>query len=322
MGLSETNSDQITLENMIKNINTSSNTHVIKASKTASRGSGVAFVINISLDNYIQKYDTYKNRLIYIDIYNKHKRTRIIQVYINSDNEDKSEILDLFKVINQWAKEAHNKQMRTIIMGDFNIRYRDYVNINKKSFTTKNHWKMEIFKTLERMKFRNVMEEYTDNPQEVITFKSSNIIRNLSCIDYIWVSDEFYTKGLIKGFYCSDIDDARTNDTTDHALLSIQLSMQEFMHNKTLFNKPRFIKVKYDYNNTSEEQWSEYKDILMTYVENGKDHFDEIKDNQNKLWNYIKNGINKSKGKLLTRTFSIEITRELKHQLLDRIYGS
>jgi exonuclease III len=138
-GVSETNLRSRTAKLLLKN-HKKEYYGVFSSDDKEWRGSGVGFIIKKGLDNYIQQTGVFKGHVIYMDLFIKTLKYRIIQVYLPDQDKERTKIEEIYAYIQKIIQEGKSKQREIIIMGDFNINARKYINI-----FINNHWRFKIF---------------------------------------------------------------------------------------------------------------------------------------------------------------------------------
>ena len=124
-------------------------------SDSNKKGSGVGIIVSKEIEKYIQKSESIDNRIIYIDIFTKKKKIRIIQIYLHANDKDKKSRLELCKKLENVIHQAHRQRKEVILLGDFNInaaKYRDPDRDTKK-------WKYEILDNLIKEGLTDTMDE-------------------------------------------------------------------------------------------------------------------------------------------------------------------
>src|SRR5436190_1632928 len=149
MGLAETKANTRTLNFNFKEHNDKYFTYFHNKNEH-SMGAGIGLIIDKNISKFITKKGSFMGRIIFIDLELKGKnRVRIIQVYIYAkfDNNNKVEINNVYKQINNLIDEAQKKQTKIILMGDFNANPEKY----KKDYNRNGqyHWKFNLLHDIE-----------------------------------------------------------------------------------------------------------------------------------------------------------------------------
>jgi exonuclease III len=114
-------------------------------------GIGVGLIIKKNYAQYIYWHDSYKGRIIYVYfLFRNKKKLRLIQYYsvlnscvLSRKEERKNTLTQLIKII----QEGKNSHYQIILMGDFNLKYEDY--IVKKSQNNLSNKEINLFGALE-----------------------------------------------------------------------------------------------------------------------------------------------------------------------------
>ncbi|CAB5346822.1 unnamed protein product [Rhizophagus irregularis] len=165
----------------------------------------------------------HKGRVIYLDLnFSQKKNVRLIQVYINANKKERTQIEELYQYIENIIDDAKNKNMELIIMGDFNINYRKYL----MSFVN-NRWYFKLFKMLENRHLLDTIPIFNEDDENIFTYIPPNDSNEKSRIDYIWASLPVLGQSLNSTVIEND------HFTTDHNTVTLSLDTQLFI-GKTL----------------------------------------------------------------------------------------
>ncbi|CAB4435502.1 unnamed protein product [Rhizophagus irregularis] len=245
-------------------------------SEKTNRATGVGFIVSKVMDRHVHKCVPVNERLIYIDLFMKHIKIRVIQVYLHaSANKDKKALLSLHQDIIKVVKDAKTRKMAVICMGDFNIGYHKYKNPHLES----NKWKHVIFDNLQKEGLMDTAVLHMDDLEKFYTFNPHPNSGDLkSRIDYIWSTLELEQHIIATSTVEVDYD------ITDHNFLMITLEKQKLINPYSMANNyKKKIRTKYlieDMDETGVYSWEEYKNSSKQFV-----HSDE----SNKVNNAIAN---------------------------------
>jgi exonuclease III len=170
--------------------------------ETNIKSTGVGILIRNDFDLKVIKVDSYRGRIIYLDLQMENKKKiRIIQFYgISKPTKTaytQGELKNLHKKLLSIIGEGKAHQFEIILMGDFNLRYESYekqLKYKKKKISVY----FKIFKKLEEKyllgdMFKEFNQISIDNPLN--TYFSWDG-KKQSRIDYIWCTEEFFDKVL------------------------------------------------------------------------------------------------------------------------------
>jgi exonuclease III len=159
------------------------------------RGIGVGLIIKKNYAQYIYRHESYKGRIVYVDfLFRNKKKLRLIQYYgipnnriLEKKEERENTLTQLIKII----QEEKNSHHQIILMGDFNLKYEDY--IIKKSQNRISKKEINLFGALEdRYNLYDPTQIMFDisptNP--LYTWIPSINKSEGSRIDYFWVSED------------------------------------------------------------------------------------------------------------------------------------
>ncbi|CAB5387879.1 unnamed protein product [Rhizophagus irregularis] len=192
-------------------------------SQQGGKGQDVGIIISDKYDIFVHKAVGHKGRVIYLDLnFSQKKNVRLLQVYINANKKERTQIEELYQYIENVIDDAKNKNMEIIIMGDFNINYRKYL----MSFVN-NRWYFKLFKMLENRHLLDTIPIFNEDDENIYTYIPPNDSNEKSRIDYIWASLPILGQSLnstvIENDHC----------TTDHNTVTLSLDTQLFI-GKTL----------------------------------------------------------------------------------------
>ncbi|CAB5321481.1 unnamed protein product [Rhizophagus irregularis] len=192
-------------------------------SQQGGKGQGVGIIVSNKYDIFVHKAVGHKGRVIYLDLnFSQKKNVRLIQVYINANKKERTQIEELYQYIENTIDDAKNKNMEIIIMGDFNINYRKYL----MAFVN-NRWYFKLFKMLENRHLLDTIPIFNEDDENIYTYIPPNDSNEKSRIDYIWASLPILGQSLNSTVIEND------HFTTDHNTVTLSLDTQLFI-GKTL----------------------------------------------------------------------------------------
>ena len=144
---------------------------------------GVGIAVKKGLDLHVANVICKLGRLISIDLFFKGSaKTRIINIYVNCNEQEKVERDNLLNELNKLVNEAENKNYNIIIMGDFNADAEKF----DLSTSNKIKGKYKIIQNLRDKDFYDIQAITNIEPLKY-TWKKNEITKRR--IDYIWVSE-------------------------------------------------------------------------------------------------------------------------------------
>ncbi|GBC01805.1 hypothetical protein RclHR1_04340002 [Rhizophagus clarus] len=183
-------------------------------SQLGGKGQGVGIIIDAKYNIFVHKAVGHKGRIIYLNLYFSDKRKlRLIQVYLNANQKERPQIEALYKYIDDTISNAQLRDMKIIIMGDFNINYRKYL----MAFVN-NKWQFSLFRTLESRRLLDTIPIFNDNDEEMYTYTPADSNRQESRLDYIWASLSMLEKSVNSTVIENDHFD------TDHKTITLSLN--------------------------------------------------------------------------------------------------
>ena len=91
-------------------------------SSSQPNGAGVGIVISKQYSKHIHKIESFKGRLISVDMFFKgHIKIRILQIYVHANTTQREEIEELYIKITNVIEDAQRKNIQLIVIGDFNV---------------------------------------------------------------------------------------------------------------------------------------------------------------------------------------------------------
>ncbi|GES99352.1 hypothetical protein GLOIN_2v1777499 [Rhizophagus clarus] len=193
-------------------------------SQQGGKGQGVGIIVHADYNIFVHKAVADKNgRLIYLDLYfSQNKKLRLIQVYVNANKKERSQIENLYEEIEKTVDDVIKNHMEIIIMGDFNINYQKYL-----SAFVNNRWYYSLFRMLEGKHCLDTLPLFNDNDEDIITYTPSDPTKQPARLDYIWAS----LPAISKCLDCSVIE----NDyfKTDHKTIMLSIDTAALIGRKT-----------------------------------------------------------------------------------------
>ncbi|CAB4443904.1 unnamed protein product [Rhizophagus irregularis] len=255
---------------------------------------GVGIIMEKAYAKHVQTKDLFKGRLIHLTMFMKGKiRLSIILVYNYANNTQKPEILELYDKINEIIKSERKFQSRIIILGDFNINYEEFLEKQRKNLSIP--WKLNLFKILNNYRFKDTNTLFHTKP--LSTWRRNNAA---SRIDFNWVNFELIP----------DLIYASTNKVhifnTDHSAVTSYFSIDDiFKKPQMATNRRHKVEKIIDYSKITDDQWKTFTEqselILEEELKTLKIEECPTTTTLNRVWNSIKQIINKAKGHLPTK---------------------
>ncbi|PKY55882.1 hypothetical protein RhiirA4_427852 [Rhizophagus irregularis] len=218
--------------------------------------SGTLVIVKKELAKHISKLENYKGRVLKIEFtFSEQHKLAIISVYNKSGDRGKDCIetrIDINKEIMRMVKDSKKKNQQIILMGDFNLQYRKYLQ-QKNSNRTRISEQLKIFDLLEKSELFDVCKEILNIDDLALTKNHvTHITKKLgSRIDYIWVSKKIFDE--IVQVYIKEYDNK--NDT-DHKIVFFKVT-RDCLLPLSIYNKKKKKKLdkrtKYYYDNIDEE---------------------------------------------------------------------
>jgi len=249
---------------------------------------GVGIAVKMGLHLHVANVISRKGRLISLDLnFKGTDRIRIINIYINCNEREKSERESLIDDLKDLLIEGKKNNYRIIIMGDFNADAEKY----DKKGNIKNKGKYRIIQLLRN---ENLYDTHKmTNLNDEIDFTWNNSRDTKRRLDYIWI-----TENLIQDLIITRIEhNELLTEQTDHKLITMVLD------NTRIFGKRSKAKEKrnkakrkiYKINEMNEENWKYFREIMKEELDknNFVNEFNiRSKDQRwfNRVWNKI-NGI-------------------------------
>ena len=278
MGLSETKLKNFTAKYNFKQLK--NYTTFFDNNSSAPSGAGVGLLVHNNLAKHIHKVGKYNGRIIYIDFsFKGHNKIRIIQIYLQANIHDRKDIEQTYKYLSNIVHEAHNKNIKIILMGDFNIDP-EKRNIDQRK------WRYKILNTLENEDMLDVYEVFNEvkNNNNAYTFIPTNT--NLSCtrIDLIYMS-----RALINEVLSCDNHKINVYES-DHKALFIMLLPDILGMKSMAAQRQKKIKRRhFDYDKMTKEKWDKYaeKTDMIINKFNLENLNIQNEDSLNYYWNII-----------------------------------
>lgn len=251
---------------------------------TTPHGTGVGLIIHNTIAKYVHKVGRHKGRIIYIDLFLKgHKKLRIIQIYMNANIRERSQIEETYCILKNIVEEANTENSYIILMGDFNI------SPEKRCIDSKK-WRYKILDILEHNDLIETYKVFNDieNNPEVYTFISNNPNLEPTRIDLIYTSRTLLKEILVCG------NQRVTEYDSDHKALYMMLSPDIFEYKSLATLRQQKIKRRiYDYDKMDKNKWKLYEEATDNIVDKFK--LDEMniinKQGLNYFWNILSDQI-------------------------------
>jgi hypothetical protein len=255
------------------------------------------------------------NRIIYIDIFTKKKKIRIIQIYVHADDKDQVDRTKLYNKVKELVHIAHQQKKEVMVMGDFNLNIEKYLNPDVKT----NAKKYDLLDILTREGMLDTMEELYKERIPPTYVPKGGVPRKL---DYIWTDIDI--KNEIISVSTHQIDP----DIFDHKAISFTME-KDAVFNVTPADKGEAniiemrkkdrqskqvgrTKFSYDEMDTDPNfKWENFTEQTKQLTEQ-QDHINILEDkltNINKIWEICKQDIYKTakehvKNKQVTKKLS------------------
>ncbi|GBC04724.1 hypothetical protein RclHR1_05830002 [Rhizophagus clarus] len=230
-------------------------------SQLGGKGQGVGIIIDAKYDIFVHKAVGHKGRIIYLDLYFSDKRKlRLIQVYLNANQKER---LQIDKYIDDTISDAQSRDMKVIIIEDFNINYRKYL----MAFIN-NKWQFSLFRTLEYRRLLDTIPIFNDNDEEMYTYTPADPNRQESRLDYIWTSLPMLEKSVNSTVIENDHFD------TDHKTVTLSLNtvqMTGISLNATNQKKKHIKRTVFQYDEMDKDDeytWKNFSTQLDLEIEN------------------------------------------------------
>ena len=225
-------SSQISLTNPYYKIYTSNYTPILQQREASL---GTAIMVHNTVQPYIHNINAFLGTALCIDFFFPNNKTRIISVYLPSNNSDLSKRTQT--QISLWSTEAKNKNWHIIILGDFNSN-----NYNNKKKNT-------IFTDLTTNNCNSLLNFHN------ITTPTWNRNNSYSQIDDIWVSTDILLDTEIP-----NITSAIGITESDHSIISTTWVTNFSSHCPRNKKKKRKI---YLYDRMTNENWEEFSNKIQ-----------------------------------------------------------
>ena len=217
-------------------------------SETLTAG-GVGLMINKHLSRHIRSYKTFKDRIIYADLYFKrHTILRIIQVY-NPTRIHKELRKEVYNRLKYYIEEGQNKNFQVIVMGDLNENMDDYYDRKAEGKSTLSY-NFNLLRLLARSDLLNVQEQFHSTP---FTYTWNNKRR---------IDGTYMSPTMLHQVMMMLIDENPTNFPTDHSMVIVKIK-REFLFKlnkqkekkRTQTNQRRIFQL----HNMNDELWKRFK---------------------------------------------------------------
>ena len=202
---------------------------------------GTALLIKPYLRHYIHNIESYLGTAIMIDFFLPgNLRTRIISLYLPSDKIEIS--LKTQDKTKKWISDANKRNMKIIVMGDFNN--------NMARADSKR--KTPIFKTMSMNRMLSLLEV---NKIQDYTWKRDQME---SQIDDIWISEE-----IVVDTSYPIIEEVEPSGS-DHRMIKVQWKLKRKF--EAIRRKKRSRKV-FKYNEMDEDKWEDFRAEIKRKIE-------------------------------------------------------
>ncbi|RIA86229.1 Endonuclease/exonuclease/phosphatase, partial [Glomus cerebriforme] len=262
LGLSETKLIQSKARHIYKkqkNYNSYFNNDSINPS-----GSGVGIIISKNYDKYVQKYNGYKGRVIYVDLFMQgNMKLRIIQVYLNANFGDRDEVLTTHKYIITLIEQSQKDNFKIILLGDFNVSYEAY----KQEYNRKGsfHWKFSIFHSLKALNLTDTIKLCRDvtSTTPYHTYIPKQLNQSPSRIDFIWISRDLILETIQSGIFHPELYN------TDHEGVYASFYRDHLFKNKTSasLKQNSFKKRIFSFDTMTTNKWQEFQQATDARVD-------------------------------------------------------
>jgi exonuclease III len=232
---------------------------------TNVNSTGTVLIIKKDLAKYISKIEKYKGRIMKMEfIFSAQQRLSIITVYNKSGAREKGRIetrIEINKEIIKMIKASKKQNHQIILMGDFNLKYKKYLQYLNSSMRIPEQYK--IFELLEKEELFDICKEILQIDDNTLTKNHVTFRKGTSAsrIDYIWVSQKLLyetTKVSIKEY---------NNTETDHNIIIAKFIRDSIIPSIELHKKKntknKNTRKKYLYDQLKEED----KDLIINRVE-------------------------------------------------------
>ncbi|GBC14866.2 hypothetical protein GLOIN_2v1485349 [Rhizophagus irregularis DAOM 181602=DAOM 197198] len=218
--------------------------------------SGTLVIVKKELAKHISKLENYKGRILKIEFtFSDQQKLAIISVYNKSGDRGKDCVetrIDINKEIMKMIKDSKKKNQQIILMGDFNLQYKKYLQ-QKNSNRTRISEQLKIFDLLEKSELFDTCKEILNIDDLALTKNHvTHITKKLgSRIDYIWV-----TKKIFDEIVQVQIKEYDNKNDTDHKIVYFKVArdcvLPSIIYNRK--KKSKFDKrTKYCYDTIDEE---------------------------------------------------------------------
>ena len=211
--------------------------------------SGCCLALKKDFSKHIQKVQTFKGRLISIDLFFKRfNRIRIILVYVPPTKRldlKKELALELTKCIDDGCR----KKFKLVVMGDFNENMDSFLDqkLQGRSANTHVHRFLNI---MNRFQLHNSLEHHSSTPF-AHTWKNST---TQSRIDGIYISDSLLNESLM-----SFTDDSLRPNISDHACVINKFNRGLFFKPDKFFDtKSRTQTRSFQFHKMDPDKWKAY----------------------------------------------------------------
>ena len=261
-------------------------------SQQRGKGQGIGIIVSDKYDIFVHRAVGHKGRVIYLDLHFSQKKVRLVQVYINANKKERTQIEELYEYIIDVLDEAKKKNMETIVMGDFNINFREYL----MAFVT-DRWYFKLFRMLENRHLLDTIPIFNDDGDTIHTFNPPDVTKEKSRIDYIWASLPILGQSLNSSVIDND------HFATDHRTVTLSLDTQMFIGKplpKLNSNKKKITRTVFLYDEMDDDNdeftWDNFRSGLDSKIERLKllDYSIKKRKHIDHVWDVLRQIIMKS----------------------------
>src|SRR5688572_11161305 len=187
-------------------------------------------------------------RLISIELYFKGgAKTRIINIYINCNEKEKNERNKLLEELKLLIREAEQKNLNILIMGDLNAdaeKYDTMYNLNTKG----------KYKILEILRNKGLYDTQAITNAGVLepTWRKNDITSRR--IDYIWVSESIVQDIILTKVHKNEMI------RSDHHLLIMTMETRKIYGNRSRANerKQKITRSIFNFKEMNKDKWKNF----------------------------------------------------------------
>jgi exonuclease III len=250
IGITETKMSEKKSKNILNNkkIYRSWWTGTMEDRKTG--GAGIA--VKMGLDKHVVNVIRKMGRLISIDLIFKGKaKTRIINIYMHSNEKDKLERNNLINELQKLITEAKHKKYNIIVMGDMNADVEKLDN----TLGVKIKDKYKIIQELRNFGFYDTQKITTHGKMDYTWYKNKETQRRL---DQIWISESLIQSLIITRPEQNDLL------RSDHVILSTILETNKIFGNRAIARekKKKITRTVHQIDKMTTKDWEKFKELM------------------------------------------------------------